>query len=120
MLVLTIAKDLDELFQNGGLAAITFLSISGRVMVMTVDTAIVFIVTVLSPKNCGTNGTSEVFDVIFPIQSSYVRAPQSSSTSETQEIQSPKVICFAKWILMWWLFGNREEFRSNNLSTFLL
>ena len=72
MLILTIPEDLDELFQNGSLAAVTLLGELGRVVVVAVDAAFVFIVRVLCAEDGRTNTASKMFDVVFPIQSSDV------------------------------------------------
>lgn len=54
MLVLTIAEDLDELLEDGRLAAIAPLRKLGRVVVVAVDAALVLIVAVRCTEHCGT------------------------------------------------------------------
>lgn len=53
MLVLSIAVDLDELLEDGGLAAIAALSKLGRVVVVAVNAAFVFVVAVGRAEDCG-------------------------------------------------------------------
>lgn len=72
MLVLAIAKNLDELLENGSLAAITSLSKSGGIVVVAVYVAVVFVVAVLGAEYGIAHGAGEVVDVIFAVQSRYV------------------------------------------------
>lgn len=51
MLILSISEDLDKLLKNCRLTSVALLSKLGRVMIMTVDLSIVFIVAVLSTKD---------------------------------------------------------------------
>lgn len=69
MLVLTVAKDLYELLQDGGLTAITALSELCRIMIVAVDFAIVFVITVLSAEDCWADRAGKVFDVILALKS---------------------------------------------------
>lgn len=39
----------------------------GGIMVVTINLAVVFIVTVLGTENCGTNRASKMIDMEFPI-----------------------------------------------------
>jgi len=68
MLILSIPKYLDELLENGGLTAVASLGELGRVVVMTVNSAVVFVVTILSTKHGWTYGTGEMLNVIFSVQ----------------------------------------------------
>ena len=72
VLVLAVTEDLDELFEDGGLAAVAPLGELGRVMVVAVDAAIVFVVAVLGAEDGGAEGTGEVVDVVLAIECSYV------------------------------------------------
>ena len=51
---------------------------------MTVDLALVFIITILSPKNGRTDGASEMVDVVFSFQRSYVRTTKGTPTGRAQ------------------------------------
>lgn len=68
MLILTVAEYLNELLKNCCLAAVTSLSKLRRVMVMTVDLTIVFVVAVLRSKYGRTHRAGEVVDVVFAIK----------------------------------------------------
>jgi len=67
MLVLSISEDLDELLQNRCLTAVTPLGKFGGVVVVTVDAALVFVVTVRGAENGRTHGTGKVLNVVFPV-----------------------------------------------------
>ena len=51
MLILAVAKDLDELFEDGSLATVAALGELGRVVVVTIHIAIMLVIAVLSPKD---------------------------------------------------------------------
>lgn len=51
MLVLSVSEDLNELLQNRRLTAVTPLGKLGRVMVVTVDAALVLVVAVRGAEN---------------------------------------------------------------------
>jgi hypothetical protein len=72
MLVLSVAEDLDELFQNGSLTAIAPLRELGRIMEMAVHASFMLIVRILRPEDRRADGTCEVLDVIFSVERSYV------------------------------------------------
>jgi hypothetical protein len=67
MLVLSITKDLNKLLENSGTTAIATLGKLGRIMVMAIYLSIMFVITVLSAKDCGTYRAREVVDVIFAV-----------------------------------------------------
>ena len=67
MLVLAVSEYFDKLFENRCLTSTAALRKLGGVMVMTVDFALVFIVTVLGAKDCRTDGTGEMLYMILPI-----------------------------------------------------
>lgn len=72
MLVLTVTKDFDKLLKNCRLTSVTLLSKLGGVVVVTIDLAIVLIVTVLRTKDGRAQGASEVVDVVFALERSDV------------------------------------------------
>lgn len=67
MLVLAVAEDFDELFEDRRVTAVTPLSESGRIVIVTIYIAFMFVVGVLSTKDCRTDGACEMFNVIFAI-----------------------------------------------------
>ena len=67
VLILSIAKNLDKLFENGVVTPMASLCKSSRVVVMAIDVSIMLIVTVLRAEYCRTYRACEVFNVIFPI-----------------------------------------------------
>jgi hypothetical protein len=75
VLVLAVAEDLDELLQNGGLAAIAALGELGRVVVVAVYLAIVLVIAVLSAEHRGAQGAGEVVDVILAVERGNVGPP---------------------------------------------
>lgn len=79
MLVLAVTENLNELFQNGGLAPVTALSEFCGIMEMAVYAAVVLIIAVLRPKHGRTNGACEVLDVVFTVEGGYVRTTQRAT-----------------------------------------
>jgi hypothetical protein len=67
MLILPIPKYLNELFQYRCLTPVAALCEFGRVMIVTVDAAFVFVVTILRPKHGGTYRAGEMFNVVFSV-----------------------------------------------------
>ena len=119
VLVDAVTKDFDKLLQNRGLTAVASLRELGRIVVMAVDAAFVFVVRVLRPEDCRTNGAGEMLNVVFPLERSDVRPAKSSTTRMTKQIQASKIVGLAEWILVWWLIGNRKELRGYDLVTIL-
>lgn len=52
MLILSIAEDFDELFENRSVTPMTSLSKLGRIMEVTIDLALVFVIRILGSKDC--------------------------------------------------------------------
>lgn len=69
MLILAISENLYKLLQDSRLAPITPLCKLCGVMVVTKDLAIMLVITILCPKDCGAYRASEVIDVVFAVQS---------------------------------------------------
>lgn len=67
MLVLAVAIDLDELFENRGLASVALLCELSGIVVVTVYTAIVLVIAVLGSEYGVAQGTGEVVDVILAV-----------------------------------------------------
>ncbi len=84
MLIFTVSEYLNELFENRSLAAFTALSELGRVMVMAVHMAVMFVVAVLGAEDGGAEGAGEVVDMVFPIKSCDVGPAQGSAASMTE------------------------------------
>jgi hypothetical protein len=78
VLVLTVSEDFHKLLENGGLAPVTALGELGRVVIVAVDIAVMFVVTVLGAKHCRTYGASEVVDVVLVVEGGDVGSPQRS------------------------------------------
>lgn len=120
MLVLAVPKDLDKLLQNGCLAAITPLGKLGRIMVVAVYLAIVFVVAVRRAKDCWAHRAGKVVDMIFAVESGDVGSTKSLAALVAEETQTPEVISLAKGVLaVAILIVDGEEFRGDNLSTVL-
>jgi hypothetical protein len=119
MLVLPISVYLDELLQDGSLTAIATLGEFGRVVIMTVHTALVLVVAVRSPKNGWAHGTREMLNVILSVQSGNVRPAKSLAALVAEQIESSEVVCFAQWVLPGGLLRHGEEFGGDNLATVL-
>lgn len=68
VLVLPISEYLHKLLQNSRLTPITPLSELCRVMVVTVDLAIVLVVTILGAKYRRAHRAREVVDMVFLVQ----------------------------------------------------
>ena len=83
MLILSVAEDLDELFQDGRLTAITPLRKLGRIMVVTVDTAFVFVVAVRCAEYSGAYRAGEMLDVVLSVQRGDVRATEGLAAFKT-------------------------------------
>ena len=75
MLILTIAKDLNELFQDGGVTAIASLGEFGGVVVVAVYIALVLVVAVLCAEHCRTDRAGKVLDVVFPVSYTHLTLP---------------------------------------------
>lgn len=68
VLILAVSKDFDKLFEDGRLTAIAALGEFGRIVVMTVYVALVFVVAVLRAKHGRTYRTGKVLYVVLSIQ----------------------------------------------------
>ena len=68
MLILAIAEDFNELFQNRCLTAVAPLSELGGVVVVTVDASLVLVVAVGCAEHCGTYGAGKVLNVVFAVE----------------------------------------------------
>ena len=82
MLILTITKYLNELFQDCCVATITFLCKLCRIVIMAINTAVMLIVTILCTKHGRTYRAREMLDVVFSLESGDVGAAQCSTASE--------------------------------------
>jgi hypothetical protein len=67
VLIFPVSEDFDELLEDGGLATVATLRKSGRIVIMTVNVAIMFVVAVFRAKGSRADRASEVVDVIFAI-----------------------------------------------------
>lgn len=120
MLVVTVAEDLDELLEDGGMTAIASLGELSRVVIVTIDIPFVLIIRVLGTKDGRTDGAGEMFDVVLAIQSGDVRATQGAAACVTKEIQASEIISLAQGVLSTSVFGvDREEFGCHDLAAVL-
>ena len=120
VLILAIAKNLHELFQYGGLTSNAPLSESCRVMIMAIHPTFVLVVAILRSKDCRTNRTSKMFDVVLAIEGGDVGSAESTAAGIAEESEAAEVVSFAQWVLIWRLLRNREELRGNNFSAILI
>lgn len=120
VLVLAISEDLDKLFQNRSPAAIASLGELGRVVIVAVNLAIVFVVAVLRAKNGWADRAGKVIDMILVIESCDVRAPQGAIALVADEVEPPEVVSLAEWILPFSFFLiNWKKLRSYNITAIL-
>jgi len=68
VLVLAVTKDLDELLQDGGLAALATLGEACGIVVVAINLPIVLIIAVLCSKYRRAQGAGEVIDVVLAFQ----------------------------------------------------
>lgn len=109
MLVDTIAEDLDELLQDGGLTSVALLREFGRIVVVAVDVAFVLVVRILSAKDGRADTAGEVLNVILAVQSGDVRASKRTFARVTEQIEATEVVRFAQRVLIRRLIRNGEE-----------
>ena len=120
MLVLSVAENLDKLFENGGMTAVTPLGELGRVVVVAVDVAIVLVVAVLRAKDGRAEGTGEVLDVVLAVERGYVGASEGATTLKAKEAQAAEVVGLAEGILATaFLVLGRKEFGGDDLAAVL-
>ena len=112
MLIYSIPEDLDELFQNGGLAPIALLRKLCRIVEVAIDIAFVFVVGVLCAEDGGTDAAGEVLDVVFAVERGDVGAPERAAAGVAEEIETPEVVGFAQWVLVGRMVGDGEELGS--------
>lgn len=67
MLIDAIPEDLDKLFEDRRLAAITFLRKSGGVVIVTIHIAFVLVVAIRGAENRWADAACEMLDVILSI-----------------------------------------------------
>ena len=79
MLVLSISEDFDKLFQDGSVTTMTPLCELGRIMVMTVYFAFMFVVTVLRSEYCRADRAGKMFDMVFAIQGRDIGTPEGTT-----------------------------------------
>ena len=82
MLIDTISKDLHKLLEDCCLASIALLRKLCGVMVVTIDTAIVFVVGVLCAEHSRTDGACKVLDVVLSVKGGDVGAAKSAATGK--------------------------------------
>lgn len=80
MLILSIAKDLHKLFQDGRMTTMAALSKLSGIVKVAVNVALMLVVRVLGTKYRRAYGAGEVFNMILAVQSRNVRASQGTTT----------------------------------------
>lgn len=120
VLILAVAEDLDELFQDSRVTTITPLRELCRVMVMAVYVFLVFVVAILRSEDGWADRTGKMFDVVFAIEGGDIRPAESATTIIAEEIKASKVIRLAKGVLSIAIVSvDREEFRRDDVTTVL-
>lgn len=107
--ILAVAVNLDKLLENGGPASSTLYSIVDRVVIVTVDLAIVFVIRVLGSKDGWADGACKVLNVILVVEGGDVAPTQGLATGLAHEIETPKVVAFAEGVLGTIGLGERKE-----------
>ncbi len=111
VLILSISENLDELLQNGSLAAVASLSELSGIVIVAVDLSFMFVVAILSPKNGWADRTGEVLDMVLALKRRDIRTAQCATTLETEEVETPEVVSLAQWVLALAIFIiDGEEF----------
>ena len=119
-MILAVSENLDELLQDGGLAAVAALGELGGVVVVAKDLPVMLVVAVLRAEDGWTYRACKVVDVILPIQSRDVGSSQGTSAMVTEEAETAKVVGFTKRVLaLAVLIVGRKELRSHNLAAIL-
>jgi len=72
MLILAIAEDFHKLLEYSSLAPITLLRELCGIVVVTVDAALMLVVTIPRSKDCRAHGACEMLNVVFPLQGCYI------------------------------------------------
>lgn len=119
VLVLAVAKYLDKLLENGGMASVASLRKSGRVVVVAVDISFMFVVAILGAKNGGADGAGKVFNVVFAFEGGNVGATERATTCKAEQVETLKVVGLAQRILVRRMVGKGEELARHNLVTVL-
>jgi hypothetical protein len=65
-------------------------------VVVTVNIAFVFIITVLGAEHSGTDRAGKMLDVVFPVKCGYIRTAKSAAALETKEVQPSEVVHLAE------------------------
>lgn len=97
---MTVANKLDELAENGGLAAFAGDGKTGGVVEMAVDLFVVLVVRVLWPKDHVAQGAGEMLDVEFLVQGGDVGPAQGVAAVGADEAEAAKVVALAESILL--------------------
>jgi hypothetical protein len=83
VLVLTVSEDLDKLLKDGRLAAIALLGKLRRVVVVTINIAVVLVVAIRGAKDCRAQRARKMVDVVLSVQRGDVRAAQGAAALKT-------------------------------------
>lgn len=120
VLVLAVAVDLDELLEDGDLTPVAALSKLGRVVVVTVNVAVVLIIAILGAEYRVTERACEMVDVVFAVESGDVGTSERPSTLIAQQVESSEIVRLAKRVLPFAILAvDRKEFRRHNVAAVL-
>jgi hypothetical protein len=99
VLILAVSIDLDKLLEDSRPAASALGGVTERVVIMTIDPAIMFIVRVLGSKDGRADRAGKMFDVVLVLQGGDVASPESFTAGMANHVQSAKVVAFAERVL---------------------
>lgn len=117
--VLAVTINLDKLLQDRRPTSCTLDGVVERIVIVTVDLAIMFVIGVLGTKDCWAYRTCEVLNVIFVVQRRDIGATKSSSTRLAHKVESPEIVALTEWILLPIGLGDGEKLGRYNLPTVL-
>lgn len=99
MFIHVIAVQFHKLFQDSSMASSALDCILDRVVEMTVDILVVFIIRVVRPKDVATRRTTKVFEMEFLAHRRDIRPFQRIATMIAYQVQSSEVISFTQRLL---------------------
>lgn len=115
MLDAAIPKDLDELLEDGSMAASALLSEACGVVVVTIYGAFVLVVGVGGAEDGRANGAGEVLNVVLAVEGGDVGAAKGAMAGEAEEVETAEVVCFAERVLIRRVVRNWKELGCDNL-----
>jgi hypothetical protein len=86
---------------------------------VAVDVALVLVIGVLGAEDGGTDGTSEVLNVVFAVEGGDVGSAQCIAASEADQVEAAEVVSLAQRVLIGAFVGDGEELGGYYLAAFL-